>query len=331
MDNTLSTPSPIKSGNYQKNQSLFFNPSKLFVAQITELYDDVWPTVTAIKNLRWQVVGYYTNNGIKDNPSLVRKFVEPSDKTVRPNLARFCLQNDWDDIERNIAKNLLINLFAYYESWIEEMLILLNCDNKKNEKALQFPSEPNKYDYIAFFSSISNNGCQELIDSYYDQYKNSNKNYDYTSVDNWLHYYRYFKEIRNCIVHSGGIAGTKLISEYNIVQGITEQDLNVNELPSLGAVSINNQVNFTLRDSVWFSQILIKLVVTFDTEFIKSNHAEKYFCKEIKRVYKKRKLNPYDTSAIHEMVRSLAGKDFFKRPHYEEKIYELLKKNGVFN
>ena len=309
---------------------MFFEPSKLFLAQITELYDDVWPTVTAIHYFREQVADYCETKNIKDNPTLVKKFAKSKDKTNRPNLARFCIQDTMEEIKIGIARNLLINLFAYYEAWVEEMLDVMNCNNKTNRNAFQFPSGQQKNNYNIVLSNLCNNGCQALIDSYYNQYQN-NKLYCLIAIDYWLYYYRYYKELRNSIAHGGGIVDQKLANAYNtlISLNLSKNDLVVDELPNIVVPIINNAANYSLREIVWFSQILIRLVVTFDVEFIKSNKAEDYFCKEIKKVYQKKKWLPLNEKEKTKLSRSLSGKAFFKRPTDEMKIYNLLIVNNV--
>ena len=70
MAKVLSTSSQLRTGLYKTSTSLFFTPSKLFVAQMTELFDEVWPMVTALKMLRWQVKGYYEEYCIESNGRL---------------------------------------------------------------------------------------------------------------------------------------------------------------------------------------------------------------------------------------------------------------------
>lgn len=330
MNTQLSTPRPIKSGAYKQNTTVFFEPSKLFLAQITELFDDVWPTVTAIQYFRDQVVDYCKTHTVKDNQTLVKKYAKSKDKTNRPNLARFCIQDTMEEIKLGIAKNLLINLFAYYEAWVEEILKILNCNNSTNRFAFQFPSGQQKNNYNVVLSNVRNNGCQVLIDSYYNQYQN-NKLYSLTSVDYWLHYYRYYKELRNSIAHGGGVVTQKLVDAYNDVinLNLSKNDLLVDELPAIDVPVINTAANYSLREIVWLSQILIRLVVTFDVEFIKSNQTEDYFCKEIKKVYQKKKKLPQTEKEKTKLSRSLSGKAFFKRPTDEMKIYYLLIVNSV--
>ena len=127
----LSSPSRIQSGTYKKTMKCFFFQSRLFEAQITELFDDLWPTVTAIKNLRWQVNGYYHEMGITQNQKLAARFVDVEDKTNRPNLYRTCIEQSWEQQEFSISRNLLTNIFALFEGWLEMILPMLGGNNSK--------------------------------------------------------------------------------------------------------------------------------------------------------------------------------------------------------
>ena len=84
----LSASSRLRTGFYKTGTLMFFTPSKLFEAQMTDVFDEVWPTVTALKMLRWQVKGYYEEYCVQDNARLSMKFVEREDVTNRPNLYR---------------------------------------------------------------------------------------------------------------------------------------------------------------------------------------------------------------------------------------------------
>lgn len=75
--------------------------------------------VTALKTLRWQVNGYYHQNGIQSNDRLNKKFIEEEDKANRPNLYRACLEKSWEDWEGYLAGSLLTNMLALYEGWLE--------------------------------------------------------------------------------------------------------------------------------------------------------------------------------------------------------------------
>ena len=106
----------------------------MFDAQITDLFDDIWTVKTALKNLRWQVRGYHEDNDLSNIARLTTTFVKKEDVTNRPNLSRTCIEEDWEETEFRIAKNLLVNIFSCYENWVDQMLVLLRVESPQPKK-----------------------------------------------------------------------------------------------------------------------------------------------------------------------------------------------------
>ncbi|CDC97467.1 uncharacterized protein BN576_00017 [Alistipes sp. CAG:268] len=272
----LSRQSPIRSGLYRTSTRLFYEPSKLLEAQITEVFDDVWPTITALKNLRWQVQGYHHEYNVATNSLLTSKFVEPGDKSNRPNLYRSCIEQTWDDQEFIIAKNLLINIFACYEAWIENILNIHRCNISANQKLLQSTNWNN------LISRLNATPDNKIVTNFYEGYKKCNKNYALSYIDKYMKLLRYFKECRNCIVHCGGQTTQRVIDTYLDIVDYTANDLGIKEKPQIFLNNINDSIKLSLRGVVGFSQIILKIVSTFDIELIKSNVAKSYFIQQLK-------------------------------------------------
>lgn len=320
----LSTPSRVQSGLYKKTMKCFFYQSRLFEAQITELFDDLWPTVTAIKNLRWQVNGYYHEMGVKQNAKLSSHFVDSEDKTNRPNLYRACIEQDWEQQEYNISRNLLTNIFALYEGWIETILPQLSNSNV-NAKKFQFPHEAG----IAL-SALQQHQNQALVDAMYNVYVSKNSDSKLIHLDNYLKVYRYFKECRNCIIHSGGRTNQKLIQAYSDVKGLTANDLDVSEIPEMKeVVAVDELVKITLRGVVGFSQIVLKLVEVLDMEFIKADKAVDCFVMQVKEFTPYPQYPSPDEAKSRKMIEAILHRSAFLPPQHSNDFYKLLKNRGI--
>ena len=320
----LSTPSKVQSGQYKKTMKCFFFQSRLFEAQITELFDDLWPTVTAIKNLRWQVNGYYHEMDVKQNAKLSARFVDSDDKTNRPNLYRTCIEQSWEQQEYSISRNLLTNIFALYEGWIETILPQLSEDYI-NAKNFQFPVTVG-----TTLTSMQQHETTALVNAMYSVYVAKNSSSKLSHLDNYLKVYRYFKECRNCIIHSGGRTNQKLINAYNDVLGLTAMDLDVAEVPEMEPVTAEDElVIMSLRGVVGFSQIVIKLVEVLDMEFIKADKAIDCFVNQI------REFTPYpiypspDKTKAKRMIEAIMRRSGFLPPQHNEAFYQLLKNRGI--
>lgn len=320
----LSTPSRVQSGLYKKTMKCFFFQSRLFEAQITELFDDLWPTVTAIKILRWQVNGYYHEMNIKQNSKLSARFVDSEDITNRPNLYRTCIEQSWEQQVYSVSRNLLTNIFALYEGWIETILPQLS-DDVINPKKFQFPATAR-----TALTSMQQHENAALVNALYDAYVAKNNGSKLTHLDGYLKIYRYFKECRNCIIHSGGRTNQKLIDAYSDVMGLTAIDLDVAEIPEMGPVTAENElVKISLRGVVGFSQIVIKLVEVLDMEFIKTDKAIDCFVRQIKE-YTPYPIYPSPDEAKAKIkIDAIMRRSGFLPPHHSEAFYQLLKRNGI--
>ena len=320
----LSKPSRIISGTYKTTKRCFFFQSKLFEAQITELFDDLWPTITAIKNLRWQVNGYYHEMNVKENSKLASHFVDSDDKTNRPNLYRACIEQTWEQQEYKISRDLLTNIFALYEGWIETILPALGYDKSKSPK-FQYPDRARN---SLISMQIRKNATLE--NAMYWVYINQNKGSKLAHLENYLHIYRYFKECRNCIIHGGGITDQKLVDAYNNVKALSATDLDVAEVPIMEPVLHEKDiVKLYLRGVVGFSQIIIKLVEVLDMEFIKTEKAVNCFIRQIKE------FTPYpenvsgNKNKTRIKINSIFRRSGFLPPQQSDDLYNLLKNEGI--
>ena len=323
----LSPPSPLKTGAYRETKRMFFQQSKLLEAQITDLFDDVWPTVTAWKTLRWQVKGYYNSFNEDSDYSAQRlssKFVEPSDKTNHPNLYRKCIVETWADQEYRIAINLLVNLFACYEGWLEE---ILKAFGASCEKSFQ-----NRDLFQSALNALQVGGTPAIINAFYGVYKGVNKRYNLSHLYNYFTAYRYFKELRNCFIHAGGVTSSRVVKAWPDYNALSKDDLDLKEVPESFPPKIGDPLKISLRGVVGFSQIILNIVSTLDVEFIRSKNAGGVFVDTIKKM-------PHDnfpimTSASQtkrdKQVSSVCAKAFYNLPKISgDDLYLFLKANNI--
>ena len=320
MAKVLSISSKLRTGLYRTTQTMFFTQSKLLEAQITEVFDELWPTVTAFKLLRWQVRGYYEECSIDQNARLTSKFVEPEDITNRPNLYRMCIEESWADMEYRIAKNLLTNIFASYENWASSICKQLQLP-RDAYKGLQFPNTA-RYNYQSVLTYISGRGNQDIIKAFYDTYKTKNRNYNIAKLNNWLLLYRYYKECRNAIIHNGGQTTQELTNAYNSVRQFTAQDLDIAETPYIIQSNLGDPIQLSLRSVVGFSEIILKIVSTLDVEFIKGPNVAAYVATTIRNEIKH--TFPTEVNTLHQNVQHVIQRGFFQKASDVMAAYRVL-------
>lgn len=332
--------------------SYFFDASQGAHEQITGLFDFVWPTAVAMWNLRWQVSGYIQVRPDADIKTLEGRFAEGSH--VRgANLKRSCLEHTWEQQQEAFAQVLLVNVFAVYEGWVAEVLSDLNAATKANESGLQFPSrratpaipavpatatspaiaakpaKPANAGAIGIVSSLTTNESNTLKRSCYTTLKGSSR-YDYAKLDNQLRCYRYFKELRNALIHASGTASQQTVDAYDDFRLVaTTADLGISEVPQHTQVAIGVKPNLSLRGVVGFSGMILRMITTIDAELSRSESAEVAFVRRWKKSQALIPTLPQDESKRHGRVSKLVVKAGFPKPLGIATLADFLKAKNL--
>lgn len=177
--------------------------------------------------------------------------------------------------------------------------------------------------------SLQSGGSQIIIDAFYDSYKDSNKRYNIGHLDNYLVVYRYFKECRNSIVHSGGIASQNLLAAQTNYQSLVKEDIDVVEIPRFIPSTLGMPVELSLRGVVGFTQVILNIVSTLDIEFIKCKNVDTVFLESIKNsgpfpVLTSTKLEKKKNDIIH-----ICGRASFRPPQEFTNLHGFLYRNGI--
>ena len=325
----LSKISPLNSGDHLKSYRYFFDSTKTASAQITDLFDFIWPTVTAMWNLRWQVSGYlYVGGETITKEELNKRFVN-NEKFNRPNLYRSCIEFNWDKQKADFSKIILINLFAYHESWIENILEELGKNTKTRQKNLQFPSLPGKDGILEAINELKTHQSVPIINAFYSIYS-GNKKYSFSKLNNLLFAYRYFKECRNCLMHSGGKASQRLVDAGIKYDSLSASDLNMEHKPDFILFSLNDPVQLKIEGVVGFTDIILQIITSCDAEILCCKESENVFIKRVKAFVglTPKKINSQPKDKI-KSLRSIIQQSAFARPNQLDELELLMKSNNV--
>lgn len=300
---------------------LFFRTSRATFEQISELFNFIWPTATALWNLRWQVGGI-TQVLINPTKELVHgRFVAGSGITGA-NLNRACIEMTWEDQQAEFAKFTLFNLFAIYEGWLA--LTLSNLGMSGIEKNLQFPTTSiaggTMRGFGQAFAQVQQNLSPAMKQSFHSALLGHPKN-SLAMIENLLKAYRCFKEFRNALMHGGGIADQKCIDAYLQYSSLSSSDMGVSETPKVIAPSLGLPVRLSLRGVVGFSEIIVRLVATLDAELACSQGGEKEFVSQWRAHFTdpgsskvKSFMLSADTAIREKHLRRLVGKMGLPKP-----------------
>lgn len=261
-------------------QKLFLLTSKNVASRLTELFDFVWPTAAAIWNLRWQVSGLLSVNPDLSHLELQGRFVGGSG--IRgANLRRACIERSWEDQQQEFARFLLFEFCSLYEAWCEGAMNELGQPNPQSlAKQLQFPSSTDAQGNprgVSRVASVVNSVQSQHMISAFRPALLTNRKYSLAHLEELLICYRYFKEVRNSLIHAGGTTSQKLIDAEAAYALLTAAALGVKERPAHNPLVQGNPVALSLRGVVGFGDVVLKLVCTLDIEFSQSQGAEDAF------------------------------------------------------
>ena len=250
-------------------QDVFFSATKKALANITATYDTVWPTAVGLWNLRCMVKGIKKEYPAITDAQLTAKFSLGSG-IHGVNYKRAFFEYDWEKQQSDFALILLNSTIPIFEGWLEELKDDIFADLKVKE--MQFPVRVQ-----AEVARLTSDESAVLKDCFYNSYSNK-RDRCYSHIDSLMHCYRVFKEARNCYMHNGSIADDRLKNAYDayLPHGNTT-DLCVSEVPAFYEPIPDKPLKVSLRGVVGFSYILIKILVSLDSELLRASMAEKEF------------------------------------------------------
>ena len=267
----------------------FFESTSGAQKNIAELFDFIWPTAAAMWNLRWQVRGYLEAAPQASPENLMGRFVGGSG-IPGVNLKKSCLDQSWEAQQEEFARIALTNTIAIFEAWLRQTLKDMGRHTSKNEKQLQFPTTTVDGETTGVQSALGRIVSSEsafVKNVFYPLLQRSRKYAASSQLENLLVCYRYFKEIRNSLIHHGGEADKKAEDAYLAFASIaTPAQLHVAEVPKHQPVSAGAIIKLELRGVVGFSDIVMRIVTTLDAELARAQAAESYLKKRISRVLK---------------------------------------------
>lgn len=242
---------------------------------MAEVFNFIWPTATALWNLRWQVRGFIETVKDARQDQLNSRFVEGTD-LPESDFREACINQTWDQQKEQFAAFLLIDIFALYESWIDNTLGdggLQIEEGKRTSlgKALQFSNARNA------LLALTTDKSPMLINAFRPRLL-QNPKYAEEKLENLIACYRYFKEIRNSLAHRGGIADKKAEDAYSEFASVASVSmLGVKEVPLHYPVVSGQKVKLNLRGVVGMADVIKRLITTIDIELCQAKKAEREF------------------------------------------------------
>ena len=201
-----------------KSPSGMLPATPAFKRELARLNHFIWPAAGALWNLRWQVQGYLQSRPDASPTELGSRFLLGSGLQERVDFKRSCLLDSWRDQQNLLAEMALLALFSLYEGWLEEAQRQLSRDR---DASLEWPSRAvglrvNKngvpQDGIGEGLAAMGAGESSMMTAAFAEQVAKSQHFKPESLDDLMIAYRYWKEVRNSIVHRGRKVTDPLLS-----------------------------------------------------------------------------------------------------------------------
>jgi hypothetical protein len=136
--------------------------------------------------------------------------------------------------------------------------------------ACQFPYRNRRHEDWNWAIGELNNHRSADLEACFGNLLRSGQLYSGPQVIPLLYCYRYFKELRNSIVHRNGKASEALVVADNAYQLVANPtSLRISGSPpqgTIGQIALGSEINLSLFDVVGFNDVVLRLMATLDIE-----------------------------------------------------------------
>ena len=273
----------------------FFSCTNDAVMSMTALFDFMWPTAEALEFLHQKLAG-------PAEGSVTTEAIEAEIPLKINPRARIALLKSSEEEARctaTLAGATLINVFAIFEAWIEEVLEESRYGSrrfhpgmpiKKVRDGMQFPINrgPDKPGFREVLRAIRSANSEIMDKNFGAQLRARRRSIkDDNHFEALLYAFRHFKEIRNAIVHRVGranmfnvTANTEFVARVPDPKllGITDRHAGLLRCE----IRLGEKIAFDLRFVGAVNHLILILITSWETEFALTCGGEMEFEKRVR-------------------------------------------------
>lgn len=277
-------------------KKLFFDATTEAIRSLGGAMDDFAAALIAIKNMRCEVQGVLSEWPDVTDEKLNARYNCGCGVNWR-NYRKPFRDQSFESIVISFSWHLLYSACAVFESWLDKM----HQDGFISEymvKDLQFPLRARK----CLNRNLSGNRSTLMRNTMYPAYS-QNPKFRLKNIEELLYGYRLFKEMRNSAIHSGRIVTAKCLNAYNAyVIHCSKAALGVTEVPEVDTMVQGAEIIPRFRGMIGFTDLVIKILVTYDAELIKTSNAENYFVKKYEAKCDKHQILSANAAREHKQI-----------------------------
>ena len=303
-------------------QALFFEQTTGAIKELTTVLDNFASALIAIRNMRCEIRGIlaecpdFTEEMFHTRYHFDAKMRWKNYKTVFSG-QEFTVQ------EEAFTWYLLNEACTVFEGWLAAMESQ-GIITQSMIKDLQFPEKAGS----VLARHINSSNSEAMATLFYPVYK-TNKKYSYQRIDAILYCYRVFKEIRNSFVHNAKLTTQRCLDAYaDYAANCSKGALAVDEVPIVNSMILNEKISPSFRGVIGFTDIVIRLLVSYDSELIQTNAAERYFLGKFRALSENRKMLSSNQGKAQKQLAGRIRKCGFATPANVQDIKQFLSSKG---
>jgi hypothetical protein len=259
----------------------FFQDTNTFHEEIVALHDFVLPTATALWTFRKLIEREFEEDPTTTVSALSAKYNNAPGTRESTNLVVPFRNHTWEMQRERLAEVALVNIIALFEMWCDDICEIFGKEKLAAE--LQYPTNNTVSHGIRFaLQELRVNGSVILSNSIQTTLVQGRK-YSLASLDNLLRCYRYFKELRNCLMHRGRECDGKLWGAQSaFIPVASAPALGMDFVPEHLIFKRGDQVHLSLHGVLGFTDVILRIATTVNAELVATLAGEQVLIERIK-------------------------------------------------
>ena len=296
---------------------------------ITKIMTIAWGLNAGLWMLYQEASNFFSKDETLTSNDFLQQFFQGTHIT-RLN-SKEIIKEGWPVNERYISEMLLINAFAIFDGWVDDIidagLSSVIPISEVYDNFIDIKKKVERGEFKVLEKAVELSGESTLKDAF-DTSKVKQDNY----IKNLIAVFMYFKACRNCIAHGDKTADRKTIDYYNKIKNFQNTDIGVKVYPAIIAPQKNTPLEIKFRGVVGFYDILRKIIMHYDSFMTDYKGAEIELIARFKKINSKSKLLSNFSGPKQKLINSLkltieTNHIYTIQAGKEMDVYKFLKSN----
>ncbi|MBD2551367.1 hypothetical protein H6G65_17610 [Microcystis elabens FACHB-917] len=267
--------------------AFFFSATQSVDDRLGDVFSFIWASYAGLRELWWQVRGFQSQFPDLHIKRVEEKFLSGLPVPWGIDFRHLFLDTNWGTHEEEFAKWLLFETCTLYEGWAEKVCgDVFAVGSEQHAKQLQFPSGTSRNGQpTGFLVTVraANRSTSSLMQNEFFPRLASSKLNVWPSLEHYLAAYRYFKECRNSIIHSGGLVTQEVVdwrARLSTAQSL--QPAPFRHLFVLPMQPLGDKICMDLGDCTLFATLVRKVICTLDAALCVTETSEQILEQRLK-------------------------------------------------